>query len=329
MIKIVLKWLIPAGLLLCLPSLGYAACTLPASTASFGSLTTFVANTTMNATTTNANVNCGSGSALSLLGNNQITFQLTGATNVSGTRGTLKRSGDTGSDNVPVRLCTDSACASELTIGGAAYVYGSQTLVNLAGLLGSLNFAIPVYLRTVPGQVVAAGTYQVTLNMAVTYRVCTSVSVGNVCLSEQNGSGVIPITVTATLTNDCTTITSPNISFGSAPLVGSFSAVSQTINVLCSKGSTYTVGLSNGSYPVSSVRNMASGTNRLSYEIYKGTTSNRWGPSGTERWSSTTSTAVSADGLTRGFNYTARILTTQATPPAGNYSDSVVVDLAF
>ncbi|WP_448309356.1 Csu type fimbrial protein [Pantoea sp. PGP6] len=318
-----------AGLLLLLPSLGYAACALPASTASFGSVTTFVANSTVSAVTTNANVNCGAGAALSLLGNNQITFQLTGATNSNGTRGILKRSGDTGSDNVPVRLCTDSACATELTVGGTPFVYGSQTLINLAGLLGSLNFTIPIYLRTVPGQVVAAGTYQVTLNMAVTYRICTSIAIGNLCLSEQTGSGVITITVTAILTNDCTTITAPNISFGSAPLVGSFSSVSQTINVLCSKGSTYTVGLSNGSYPVGSVRNMASGANRLSYEIYKSTTSNRWGPGGTERWSSTTSSAVSADGLTRGFNYTARVLTSQNTPPAGNYSDSVVVDLSF
>ncbi|MET3816839.1 spore coat U domain-containing protein [Pantoea sp. UYEF8] len=318
-----------AGMLLLLPSLGYAACALPASTASFGSVTTFVANSTVSAVTTNANVNCGAGAALSLLGNNQITFQLTGATNSNGTRGILKRSGDTGSDNVPVRLCTDSACATELTVGGTPFVYGSQTLINLAGLLGSLNFTIPIYLRTVPGQVVAAGTYQVTLNMAVTYRICTSIGIGSLCLSEQTGSGVIPITVTAILTNDCTTITAPNISFGSAPLVGSFSSVSQTINVLCSKGSTYTVGLSNGSYPVGSVRNMASGANRLSYEIYKSTTSNRWGPGGTERWSSTTSSAVSADGLTRGFNYTARVLTSQNTPPAGNYSDSVVVDLSF
>ena len=87
-------------------------------------------------------------------------------------------------------------------------------------MLGSLNFAIPVYLRTVPGQVVAAGTYQLTLNMAVTYRICTSIAIGNICLSEQNGSGVIPINITAILTNDCTTITAPNISFGSAPLVG-------------------------------------------------------------------------------------------------------------
>ncbi|WHS99427.1 MAG: hypothetical protein LZT29_02429 [Pantoea stewartii] len=315
--------------LLLLPSLSYAACALPASSASFGSVTTFVANTTVSSTSTNADVNCGAGSALSLLSNNQITFQLTSASNANGTRGILKRSGDTDSDNIPVRLCTDSACASELTIGGPAFVYNSATLINLAGLLGSLNFAIPVYLRTLTGQTVAAGTYTVTLNMTVTYNICTSVSAVGLCLTPQTGSGVIPITVTVVLSNDCTAITAPNISFGSAPLVASFGSVSQTINVLCSKGSTYTVGLSNGNNAVSSVRNMASGTNRLSYEIYKGTTSNRWGPSGTERVSSTAADTVSTDGLTRSYNYTARVLTTQNTPPAGNYTDSVVVDIAF
>lgn len=323
------KILLLLALLALFPTLSRAACALPASTASFGSVTTFVVNSTAQATSTNANVNCGSGSSLSLLGNNQITFQLTGATNVNGTRGTLKRSGDTGTDNIPVQLCIDSACATELTIGAAAYVISQSVLVNLAGLLGSLNFAIPVYLRSVPGQTVAAGTYTTTLNLAVTYNICTSVGVGNICLSPQTGSGVIPISVTMVVTNDCTTITAPNISFGSAPLVGSFSAVSQTINVVCSKGSTYTVGLSNGNYLSGTQRQMASGTNRLSYEIYKGTSSNRWGPSGTERYSSASSTSVSTDGLTRGYSYTARILTTQNTPPAGNYTDSVVVDLSF
>lgn len=55
-------------------------------------------------------------------------------------------------------------------------MYNSATLINPAGLLGSLNFAIPVYLRTVAGQTVAAGSYTLTLNMTVTYNICTSVS---------------------------------------------------------------------------------------------------------------------------------------------------------
>lgn len=316
--------------LLLLPGLARAACSLPASTASFGSVTTFVANSTVSSTSTTANVNCGAGSALTLLGTNQITLQLASASSVNGTRGAMIISGSSGTDNIPVRLCMDSACATELTVGGSTYTFSQSVLANLAGLFGSLNFALPVYLKTVTGQTVAAGTYTVTLNLYVTYNICTSLGVGGLCLTPQTGTGTIPITLTMVLSNDCTTITAPNVSFGSAPLVSSFSTVQQSISVVCSKGSTYTVGMSNGSYAANGVRNMASGSNLLSYDIYQGTTTTtRWGPTGTARWSSSASTTVSTDGLTRGYTYTAQILTSQNTPPAGNYTDSVVVDLSF
>jgi len=135
--------------------------------------------------------------------------------------------------------------------------------------------------------------------------------------------------VTLTVTNDCSTITAPNLNFASAPLVKDFAPVSQTIAITCTKGSTYTVGINNGNNAVGSVRNMASGANRLSYEIYKGSTTNRWGVSGTERWASTSASQVSTDGLLKSYQYTARILATQNTPPAGSYTDTLVVDVAF
>ena len=97
----------------------------------------------------------------------------------------------------------------------------------------------------------------------------------------------------------------------------------------CTKGSVYSVGINNGSNASGNVRNMASGNNRLSYEIYKGSTTARWGSSGTERWASSAASLLSANGLVRTYNYTARVLTTQTTPPAGTYSDTVVVDIAF
>ncbi|WP_312240942.1 spore coat U domain-containing protein [Pantoea sp.] len=323
-----MRSLLLLALLSLFPLMSKAACPSPAATASFGTATTFVVNTTPSTTSTSIAVNCGAGSNLTLLGTDTIVFRLTGATVVSASRGIMKRSGDTGTDNIPVRLCVDSACATELQVNGASYTFSSASLLTL--LVGSqLNFNLPVYLRTVPGQTIAAGTYNVTLNLSVTYNICTSINLLGLCLGGQTGTNVVPIAVSIIVSNDCTTITAPNVSFGSAPLVSSFSSVSQTISVVCSKGSTYTVGLSNGSYAAGSVRNMASGANRLSYEIYKGTSSDRWGPTGTERWSSTTSTSVSTDGLTRGYSYTARILANQNTPPAGNYSDSVVVDLAF
>ncbi|MEY8772159.1 spore coat U domain-containing protein [Erwinia sp. ACCC 02193] len=316
-------------LMLCSLS-GWAACTLPTSTATFGSVSSFTVNTTVSNTTATVNVNCGSGSVLSLLSSDYIRFQLASATYTSSTRGALKTS-STGTDLIPLRVCSDTACATEMLIGGTTVNFSQAQLLNLLGTGGGQNFAIPLYLRTLTGQVVAAGTYTVTLNILVSYNICTGIGALGACLlgSQQTGSGTVPITTTLVVTNDCTTITAPNVSFGSAPLVGSFNAVSQSINVICTKGSTYTVGLSNGGYAVGAQRYMASGSNRLAYEIYKNATTSRWGPTGTERVASSAANSITTDGLTRTFNYTARILTSQATPPAGNYSDSVVVDLSF
>lgn len=307
-----------------------AACTLPSSTAAFGSVSSFTVNTTASNTTATVNVNCGSGSVLSLLTSDYIRLQLTSATYTSSTRGALKTS-STGTDFIPLRVCSDSACATEMLIGGTTVNYGQSQLLNLLGTGGGQNFALPLYLRTLTGQTVAAGTYTVTLNILVTYNICTGIGALGACLlgSQQTGSGTVPITTTLVITNDCTTITAPNISFGSAPLVGSFTAVSQSINVICTKGSTYTIGLSNGSNAVGTQRYMISGSNRLAYDIYKNATTSRWGPTGTERVSSSSANSITTDGLTRTFNYTARILASQTTPPAGNYSDSVVVDLSF
>ncbi|MBP2168269.1 spore coat protein U-like protein [Erwinia toletana] len=310
-----------------------AACTLPASSASFGTVTSFTVGSAVSSTSTTANVNCGSGLIIGLLNSNNITLALGSATNVASARGIMKRAGDTGSDNIPVQLCSVSTCATEMTIGATPVTYSSSSLLNL-GLGGTYNFALPLYLRTMlPSQPVAAGTYTVTLNVAVTYRICTGLGIGGlICLSgqDQNGSGTIPITVTMVVTNDCTTITAPNVSFGSAPLVSSFMPVSQSISVICTKGSTYTVGLSNGSHAAGNVRNMANGSAMLSYEIYKGSsTTDRWGPTGSERQSSANASTTSTDGVTRTYSYTAKVLATQNTPAAGNYTDNVVVDLSF
>ncbi|WP_428944208.1 Csu type fimbrial protein [Pantoea sp. FN060301] len=309
---------------------GWAACTIPSASAAFGTVSSFSVNTTASTTSTTANLNCGNGSLLSLLTTDYIRLQLTSATFTRNTRGTLKVT-STGTDSIPVQLCREAACTNELTVGGAATNYSTGQLPGLIGAQGGLNFAIPLYLRTVPGEAVAAGSYTVVLNVLVTYNICTGLGLLGACLlgNQQSGSGLLPVTVNMTITNDCTTITAPDISFGSAPLVGSFNSVSQSINVICTKGSTYTVGLSNGGNAQGTQRYMVSGGNRLAYNIFKNATTSRWGPTGSERVASTAANLVSSDGLTRTYNYTARILATQSTPPAGNYSDSVVVDLSF
>ena len=302
-----------------------AACRVSLGNAALGTRTSFAVNSTVQTTTATLLVDCDT--VLNLLNvSDFVNVTMTAATASASNRATLRRSDNaTVTDSLPIQLCAQSGCpaGSEITLNGA-YRWSGGTLL---GLLTSSRYSLPLYIRTVAGQNLSAGPYQVTLTLSVNYSVCALAAVA--CLSAQTGTVSLPLAVTLTVTNDCVTISAPNVNFGSAPLVKDFAAVSQSIAITCTKGSVYTVGINNGSYASGNVRNMASGNNRLSYEIYKGSTTNRWGVSGTERWSSAASSQVSTDGLLRTYNYTARVLSSQSTPPAGSYSDTLVVDIAF
>lgn len=178
------------------------------------------------------------------------------------------------------------------------------------------------------GQNVTAGPYQVLLTFSINYNVCAVGAVG-ACLTPQTGTATTSILLNMTVTNDCSTMTTPDVNFNSAPLVQNFPTVSQSVAVTCTKGSTYTIGINNGANALNNVRRMVSGSNFMSYDIYKEATSNRWGSSGSERWASASSSQVSTDGLLRTYNYTAKVLTSRATPPAGTYTDTLIVDVAF
>lgn len=303
----------------------WAACSVSTTPGAFGSVSSFTLNSTEQATSANLLVQCDV--VLGLLNNDTVTMTYTGATVSAGNRASLKRTDNlTVADVVPVRLCGQSGCAnnSEVTIGGS-YTWSGSTLLSL---LGSTRFTLPLFFRTITGQNVSAGPYQVTLNFNVYYNICQVGALG-ACVTTQTNTVATTMQLNLTVTNDCITLTAPNVNFGSAPLVKNFPAISQTVSVTCTKGSAYTVGINNGSYANGNVRNMASGNNRLSYEIYKASTTERWGSVGSERWASSASSSVSSDGLLRTYDYTARVLTTQSTPPAGTYSDTVVVDIAF
>ncbi|MGL9773062.1 MAG: hypothetical protein ACR5LG_01560 [Sodalis sp. (in: enterobacteria)] len=102
-------------------------------------------------------------------------------------------------------------------------------MINLVGIMSNLNFTLPLYLRTLPGVAVRAGTYSGTLNVLTQYNICTSIGVGGTCLpaSMQAGTVVVPTSVTLIGTNDCIAITAPNLNFISAPLVASFNDVTK------------------------------------------------------------------------------------------------------
>jgi len=106
------------------------------------------------ATTGTLVVNCDT--VLNLLTNDTVTLNYTGATVSASSRATMKRTDNaTITDVIPTRLCGLNTCnaTNEVQIG-KAYTWSGSSLL---GLLGSRQYNIPLYFRTVAGQNVSAG----------------------------------------------------------------------------------------------------------------------------------------------------------------------------
>ncbi|AMS17177.1 hypothetical protein A3218_23840 [Pseudomonas chlororaphis] len=297
------------------------------SPASFGTLSSILVRTTsQSASSTNAGLAC-TGSLATLMASNDHFY----ATITSSQSGLLGPTGDV----IGYTIYGDNSTNYPIN-RGVQFDFARNSIVDALGLLGSPTVAkaIPVYLGSITGSNVAAGIYTETLSIAWSWNYCAGIGALGVCLGRDIGSGVASLTVNLTVANDCV-ITAPNISFGSAPVISAFATVSgQTINLACTKGSTYTVGLDDGQHAVSvgGRRRMISGSNYLAYDIFKSAGTTRWGSVGAARRASSDAEVNPGNGLGTGsqvFNYNARIYTDQATPPAGTYIDNVVLDVGF
>lgn len=263
----------------------------------------------------NFSFTCGA-VVLSALG----TPSLTGTIQPSVTGLTLKN----GTNSIPYQVFTTSGYGTQYT-GGLVVVNLNGT--NLLTLLGGAGGQVPIYIQTTPGANIPAGTYTDNLQVTWTYsNICEGVlGIAGICVGIPNtGTTTRTLSITLTVSNDCT-ITAPTVGFGSAPLVSGFPTISQNISLLCTKGMSYTVGMNTGNNPSGGRRQMASGANRLAYDIFKAD-STVWGSLTTARANG----PAAADGITlQNIPYTATIYPSQTTPPAGSYSDSVMVDVSF
>ncbi len=215
-------------------------------------------------------------------------------------------------------------------VGGGTFTSGLLILdlngINAVSLLSNNSATIGIKISTLAGANVPAGTYTDSITVNWTYaNICEGIAVGSACVGNvRNGNEDRTLTVTLVVINDCT-ITAPDIQFGSAPLPSGFSAVSQSISLLCTKGMTYSVGLDMGGQANGTRRQMASGSNRLQYNIFKPDTS-VWGSVGMARAAG----LGMADGLTlQVMPYTASVYADQPNVPVGTYTDSVKVDVEF
>ncbi|UVN46042.1 Csu type fimbrial protein [Pseudomonas mosselii] len=311
--------------LLALPGTAWALCSSVATApAAYGSVnSTLVRTTVQNASTTNAGLQC-TGSLLSLLTSNDHFY----ATFTSSSSGLVGPTGDV----IPYTLYADNTTSYPIS-RGVQFDFARNGIIDALGLLnGPTPKAVPLYLKTVVGANVAAGVYQETLNIAWSWNYCSGIGIGAICLGRDIGSGNQTLLVSLTVTNDCQ-ITTPNISFASAPVVAGFGTVNQSVSVSCTKGSNYTVGLDDGQNVSGGRRRMKSSANNyLAYDIFKSAGVVRWGSVGAARRSSSDAEVNPGAGTGTGsqvFNYNAKVYTDQATPPAATYTDSVVLDVQF
>jgi len=310
--------LLPAGS-------AWALCSSVATTpAAFGTInSTLVRTTIQSASSTNSGLQC-TGSLLSLLSANDHFY----ATITSSTSGLVGPTGDV----IAYTLYADNSTSYPIT-RGVAFDFARNGILDLLGLLnGTTPKAVPLYMRTVVGSNVAAGLYQETLTIAWSWNYCSGIGAGSLCLGRDIGSGSQTMTVNLTVSNDCQ-ITTPSISFGSAPVVAGFGTVSQSVSLSCTKGSAYTVGLNDGENVSGGRRRMKSSAgNYLAYDIFKSAGSVRWGSLTTARRASSDADVNPGNGTGTGsqvFNYNAKVYTDQATPPAASYIDNVILDVQF
>lgn len=314
-------------LALLLPGAAHALCSVVSTTAAaFGSISSIaVRTTTQPSSTLNAGLSC-TGSLLTLLTSNDHFY----ATITSTQSGLLGPTGDV----IGYTIYANNSTSYPVT-RGTAFDFARNGIIDALGLLnGTTPKTVPLYLSTTIGSNVAAGVYTETLSIFWNWNYCSGIGAGSICLGRDINSGTATLTVNLTVSNDCT-ITAPNVAFGSAPVISAFTPVTgQTINLACTKGSAYTVGLSDGQNPVSvgGRRRMISGSNYLAYDIFKSAGTTRWGSVGSARRSSTDAEVNPGNGLGTGsqiFNYNAKIYTDQTTPSAGTYLDNVVLDVGF
>ena len=302
-----------------------AGCSVVASVpALFGSIASTTVRTTMQQTsTTQAGLTCTK-ALITLLSTNDHIW-------VTATSAQAGLVGPTG-DVITYQLYADATTTYPIN-RGVAMDYARSPSINLLGLLGGASNRAPIFMRTVVGSDVAAGLYQEDLTLSWQWDYCPSVSLVGACLTARDtGSFTTTLLVSLTVVNDCT-ILAPNIAFGIAPVVSSFATISQTVNLGCTKGSSYTVGISDGGFLSGGRRRMQSPAgNYLAYDIFKSASSLRWGVSGSDRRASTTADVNPGAGMgatLQIFNYNARIYTDQTTPAAGAYTDNVTVDVQF
>lgn len=207
--------------------------------------------------------------------------------------------------------------------GGGAPV----TLVgaNLLSLQSGDSVQVQVYGRVPAGQTsVVPGSYQSVFDrnptdVRVDYRTC------NLLLICTNRTATFAFTVQATVSANCL-VTATNLDFGLAGLLNANHDAASQISVTCTPLSAYSIGLNAGLYAGAvNARRMRDGAGHLiAYGLFQNTGRTvPWGALGDG-----TAQPGTGSGGVQAYSVYGRV-PRQTTPPAGLYSDSVVVTITY
>lgn len=237
------------------------------------------------------------------------------------------------------RFMTSSTTATTLTYqlyrdSGRTQVWGSSYWANggapvelsKAQLLDTGGtFQLQIYGRVAGGQNAAVpGSYASVFSLnptdvRVDYRTCTLI------LLCTNRTATFPFTVQAAVSPNCL-VTASDLAFGSVGLLDVNHDAASGISVTCTPLSSYSIGLGNGLHSATTVdRRMQSGAGlQIGYGLFRNAGRTlAWGS-----LASGTSQPAAGSGGVQQFAVYGRV-PPQATPPAGVYSDSIVVTITY
>ncbi len=235
--------------------------------------------------------------------------------------------------NISTRLMTNPATPSaqlpyrlrRVSGGGVEWNREQFTILQNSFASGTSTFRLETAIHAsivLPISTTAAGNYSSVFSGLVN----ASIVAGNDSCSG-TAQAIAPFTVSANLTPSCTVSTS-DLAFGLVP--PSISApidASSAINVTCSAGTNYSVGISLGNGPGATNpanRLMTSGASMLAYGLYQDSgRSLVWGDQPTNKRS-----GLVATGSQQVIPVYGRILQGQSPLP-GEYSDIVVITVEY
>jgi len=134
--------------------------------------------------------------------------------------------------------------------------------------------------------------------------------------------------VTITITESCTINSASNVDFGDKVRSSAGDVTANgTINVTCTPGTAYQIGLSNGDYYASGSRRMAGTGGFVPYNLYlDGAMTQNWG----QNWGTADVASGIGDGSAQPYTVFGRVSGSgNVNVPAGVYSDTIIATVAY